>query len=79
MKPGSCEYGGIESVSKCAGGDGKGVCADAIFVRKNREKLIKLKGNHENQLNALTQENMRYWSLKQEIYAIEVYLNVVDT
>ncbi|WMO14909.1 hypothetical protein [Pseudoalteromonas piscicida] len=78
MKSGACEYGGIESISKCAGGDGKGVCADAIFVRKNREKLIKLKASHENELNRLTQDSMRFGSLKQEIYAIEVYLNVID-
>lgn len=78
MKAGACEYGGIESISKCAGGDGKGICSDAIFVRKNREKLLALKKSHQNELKSITANSMRKDALKQEIYAIKVYLNVVD-
>lgn len=77
-KVGSCEYGGIESISKCAGGNGGGICADAIFVRKNEEKLRKLRDAHQLELEQLSADSMRTHAIKQEIYAIEVYLNVIQ-
>lgn len=77
MKAGACEYGGIESVAKCAGADGKSICSDAIFERKNASKLIKLKQSLEEKLSDIDQDNPRASAIKQEIYAIEVYLNVI--
>jgi len=35
-KRGSCDYGGIESVARCAGGDGAKPCGDAVFDRLKR-------------------------------------------
>lgn len=78
MKAGSCEYGGIESISKCTGGDGKGICADAIFARKNKDKLLRLQSSHQNELDQLPPDSMRAGALKQEIHAIEVYIDVID-
>jgi len=78
MRTGSCEYGGIESVAKCAGADGGGICADAIFDRKNKAELINLSEAHEQELKSLDKDSMRYSALKQEIYAIGVYLDVID-
>lgn len=77
LKTGPCGYGGIESISKCAVGDGGGVCAHAIFRRKNKDKLIKLKASHENELSKLPKNSMRASAIKQEIHAIEVYLDVI--
>lgn len=77
MKPGFCEYGGIESVAQCAGGEGQGVCADAIFGRKNEPKLLKLKAVHEREIESLDSRSPRFGALKKEIYAIEVYLDVI--
>lgn len=78
VKSGSCEYGGIESIAKCAGADGKGICADAIFKRKNESKLIKLKGQYEKELEHLGANSIRTSALKQEIYGIGVYLDVIN-
>lgn len=78
MKAGTCEYGGIESVAKCAVGDGGGICAHAIFRRKNKDKLIKLKASHKNELSQLSKNSMRAGAIKQEIHAIEVYLDAID-
>ncbi|MGN5075129.1 hypothetical protein ACTG2C_09490 [Aeromonas veronii] len=78
MKPGACEYGGIESVSKCAGGGGGGICGDAIFLRKNKEQLLKLRKSHQEALERLGNDSMRVGALKQEIHAIEVYLDVIE-
>jgi len=78
MKNSACEYGGIESVAKCAGADGKGICADAIFDRRNKAKLIKLKDKHKRSLEDVDKHSSRASAAMQEIYAIEVYLNVIN-
>lgn len=38
---GPCEYGGVDNVIRCGGGDKHGPCADALFDR-NKEHAIKL-------------------------------------
>lgn len=78
MKTSSCEYGGIESVAKCAGMNRESVCADAIFVRKNKDKLIELRKGYKRELKTVEKDTPRYSALKQEIYAIGVYLNVIE-
>jgi len=78
MKGGACEYGGIESIVQCAGADGGGICVDAIFKRDNEVGLIRLKAVYEKEIEALSPDMPRFGALKKEIYAIEVYLNVVN-
>ncbi len=78
MKEEHCEYGGIESISKCGGGDGGGICSDAIFATKNRDRLLRLQKSHKEKIEQEPDKSMRVGSLRQEIYAIEVYLNVIE-
>jgi hypothetical protein len=78
LKPGSCEYGGIESASKCAGADGRGVCADVRFERKKEPQLIGLKEAHELELKTVAPNSPRHGFLTKEIYAIGVYLDAVN-
>jgi hypothetical protein len=78
MKNGACEYGGIESIAKCAGADGKGICADAIFARKNKAQLIKLKEKHREAVKDRDKHSPKYSAALQEIQAIEIYLNAIN-
>lgn len=78
MNAGSCEYGGIESIAQCAGADGGGICADAIFKRDNEAGLSRLKAAHEKEIESLDSESPRFSALKKEIYAIKVYQDVVN-
>lgn len=78
MQSSYCKYGGIESVSKCAGGDGGNVCKDAIFERKNSDKLKKMKLAYERQMLLLDYNSNKYNALKQEVYAIGVYLDAIE-
>lgn len=78
LKRGVCEYGGIESVSKCAGGDGGNICSDAIFIRRNKEKLIKLRDAHKSKIEQIEIHSPRYKALTQEIKAIGIYLDVIE-
>ncbi len=77
MKPGPCEYGGFESISKCAGGDGGGICADAIFSREKMDKLLRLREAHQKQLEQEPRDSMRAGALEEEIDAIGRYEDVL--
>ena len=78
LKRGLCEYGGIESVSKCAGSDGGNICSDAIFIRRNKDKLIKLRDAHEIELKQVEIHSPRYKALSNEIQAVGIYLDVIE-
>lgn len=78
LKRGVCEYGGIESVSKCAGGDGGNICSDAIFLRRNKGKLIKLRDAHQAEIEQVEVHSPRYKALTQEIRAIGIYIDVIE-
>lgn len=77
LKASSCEYGGIESVAKCAGADGGGICADLRFARQRKSQLIRLKEAHEQELKTVVRHSPRYNYLAREIYAIGIYLDVI--
>lgn len=79
LKTGSCEYGGVESVSRCAGGDLGKPCTEAIYDRE-KETAIRLQLaqiNHE--MERLPSEQPRYKALDAERRAMENYLNVIKS
>ena len=65
-------------MAQCAGADGGGICADAIFKRENEPALRRLKAAHEKEIESLASDSPRFNALKKEIYAIGVYLSVVN-
>jgi len=74
---GPCPYGGIESVSRCGGGDGKGPCADALFDRnknvsvRDQLRLIKMK------MKELDRTSVQFKALQSEMIAMEIYINAL--
>lgn len=78
-KRGVCSYGGIESVARCAGGDGHKPCTDVLYDRTKAS-------NVENELKQLDQElvrvpacSPRHRALLAERKGLENFLNVVRT
>jgi hypothetical protein len=79
MSSGACEYGGIESISKCTGGKSGKICHEAIFDKNNEKALLDLKKEHESELASVDDSSPRYKAVKEEVYAIEVFLNVISS
>ena len=75
----SCKYGGVESAIHCAGIDGKAPCKDAVFRKRNSEKLCALKERNEKEMTELDTLAPRYSKLDNENKAIEVFLNATST
>lgn len=77
MKTGPCEYGGVESVARCGGGDGQKPCADVVFDRERepdvREDLADLK----KQITRLPTGSPRRNALNAELLAMRNYLDAI--
>jgi hypothetical protein len=74
----TCEYGGVESAVHCAGVDGKGPCKDAVFDKRNGNKLKSLQKSNADELKKLSKDSPRHTKLKHENEAIEVYFHATS-
>ncbi|KZY78286.1 hypothetical protein A3740_01040 [Oleiphilus sp. HI0068] len=78
-RQGSCEYGGIESVAKCAGGvDGNSACKDLRVSPRRYNTLMTLKEKHLEAMKSLDQDSPQYNAKKAEVYGIEVYERIIE-
>lgn len=82
MKPGPCEYGGVESVARCAGGDvGEGgkPCADVLYDREKEPEVRKQLQTLSKELRDVPKQQPRHKALSAEVCALKNYLDVVTT
>lgn len=76
-KRGACSYGGVESVSRCSGGDGGGPCADALYDRTKAFEMERERAQVEHEIAGEVSGSPRYKSLLAELNGLENFLNVV--
>jgi hypothetical protein len=74
----SCEYGGIESIARCAGGDGDKPCRDAIFDKTKKASV--LRAIEENQLRIKSAQlgSPRKTALEAEVQGLRNYLDAIS-
>lgn len=78
MKAGACEYGGIESVARCAGGDGGKPCTDVLYDSR-KELQIRTDMRRLNvEIKMLPAGHPRSKALIKERQAMENYLNAIS-
>ncbi|MDR0776490.1 MAG: hypothetical protein LBE81_07620 [Azonexus sp.] len=78
MKRGACEYGGVESVANCAGGNGKGPCADVLYDKTKVPAVIQELEILDSEIARLPINSPRQRALVAERKGLENYLNVVE-
>ena len=76
---GTCSYGGIESVSRCTGGDNHAPCADALYDREKAAEIERELVKIDQDLKAVPAGSPRHAALCAERQGMENYLNVVRT
>jgi len=76
-KRGHCDYGGIESVARCAGGDGDKPCRDAIYDRLKQPTVRRRLTDVELLLQAAQPSSPRERALKAEMQGLRNYLEVI--
>lgn len=74
-KRGACDYGGIESVARCAGGDGGKPCRDAIYDSKKRLSAERSLAHVEERLNQAQTGSPRARALEAEAQGLRNFLN----
>ncbi|KVH42594.1 hypothetical protein WJ39_29705 [Burkholderia diffusa] len=78
MKAGACEYGGVESIARCAGGDGVKPCADVLFDREKENQIRQDLAAAEEEMSRLPKDSPRYIALLAECRGMENYINVIE-
>ncbi len=76
-KRGHCDYGGIESVARCAGGDGDRPCRDAIYDRKRQPSVELRLESIERQIEEAQPGSPRQRALQTEARSLRNYLDVI--
>jgi hypothetical protein len=78
MKGGACEYGGIESVARCAGGDGNKPCTDVLYDRRKEPQVRADIHRVDVEIKLLPSGHPRSSALLKERQAMENYLNAIS-
>jgi integrase len=76
-KIGPCEYGGVDNIARCAGGDGRAPCLDALFDREKAPAIQQLKRIIASRLVEAPENSPYRESLQSQQLAAENALNVV--
>lgn len=77
MKSGYCEYGGIESIARCTGGDGGKPCNDVLYDKEKRSQIQKQLVSIKAEMQKISENHPRYKALDAEKKGMENYLNVI--
>lgn len=76
-KNGHCDYGGIESIVRCTGGDGDKPCREAIYDRAKQLSVERQLASIERRIEMAQPDSPRARALKAEALGLRKYLNVV--
>lgn len=74
---GTCTYGGIESISRCTGGDGNGPCAEALYDKYKEKDIEKEIAQLNLEIAATNPTSPRHLALLAEKQGMENYLYVI--
>ena len=77
-KIGPCEYGGVDNVARCGGGDGQPPCVEALFDRAKAPAIRQLGRVIASRLIEAPEESPYRESLEAQQRAVENTLNVID-
>ncbi len=77
-RTGPCEYGGVESVARCAGGDGKRPCGEAIFDKKRKPSVERQLKAVEAKLRIVDAKSPRGMALQMEANGLRNFLHDIE-
>jgi len=76
-KRGHCEFGGVDNIARCGGGDGKDPCAEALYDREREPELRQLNELFLERLSTAQPSPYRE-SLEAQLRSVENALQVVS-
>ncbi|MEI7296243.1 hypothetical protein WCQ02_29220 [Paraburkholderia tropica] len=76
-KQGHCDYGGIESIARCTGGDGDKPCREAIYDKNKQGAVEQQLARVEGQITQARPSSPRAKALQAEANGLRNYLNAI--
>ena len=77
-KKSHCDYGGIESIARCAGGDGDKPCRDAVYDKAKKSSVERQLKNITRQANETQSDSPRKRALEAEAKGLRSYLDIIQ-
>jgi hypothetical protein len=77
-KSGPCEYGGVDNIVRCGGGDYRAPCADALFDRERTLSIARLRTAISKQLEVAEVGSPYQMSLQAQLRATENTLDAIS-
>lgn len=79
MNPTPCPFGGIDSISRCGGGDGKPACQYVLIDKEKHNKIVRLGDVLRQRLIQAKEHSPLQDSIQYQINAVENTLNVIKS
>lgn len=77
-KNGPCEYGGIDNIVRCGGGDGKPPCIDALFDSEMLPSLINLETSIASQVASCDTASPLHGSLSFQLRSVKNVITIIN-
>ena len=79
MKQGTCEYGGFDSITHCAGGQGGNMCSDLVIDGTREQEFKEDKAYLEKQMDGAKIDSPKEKALKAEVSGYKNVLDVIQS
>ncbi|VVM71891.1 hypothetical protein PS673_01819 [Pseudomonas fluorescens] len=78
-KKGFCEYGGIDNITRCGGGDGRPPCVEALFDRSKRNSIVQYGDIIKERLLVAEELSPLREALDSQMRAVQNALRIIDS
>ncbi len=75
---GACQYGGIDNIARCGGGDGGKPCHDALYDRSKLPKILKLRDMLTEKIDELPFNSLLRTSLEAQQRSVANAISVLS-
>ncbi|MGK0269858.1 MAG: integrase [Cocleimonas sp.] len=79
MKQGTCEYGGFDSITHCAGGEGGNMCSDLVIDGTREQEFREDKEYLEREMDGTKVDSPKDKALKAEVSGYKNVLEVIQS
>ncbi|MEJ6818051.1 hypothetical protein PseuLF5_13700 [Pseudomonas sp. LF-5] len=76
---GFCEYGGVDNIARCCGGDGKGPCPELLIDKSNRGKIIQYRNLVDERISSTTGNSPYKQALHAQKLSVENALKIIES
>lgn len=75
---GICEFGGVDNIARCCGGDGKGPCSDLLIDRRKKQTILQYRDLINERIISSEKDSPYRSALLAQKISVENALNLIE-